>query len=887
MYFFCLITVTPAPDDKIRSSIFASRRSTINARSRDVKLPSVLYNRHRRITNRWKSYEECEKKCREISNEDYCRMNCNRSMKFLRNESSDSMTVSESSIPSEQSTHDSNLILPSNADEFLDTEESVHGIFIVDPNNVNNNRNSSNYSNQTKEISSMMINNINEKIDAAKKNNRKEKNSIEISTIATASSISKINRRKYTRTSLLPTNQTRPTVYRGRVRYSPSSLKTLEESEDPYLHLSQKLESTSRIPEMRKTINNKRTSSYQSTTPSKSKEEELEIMEISVAKKSSTEKSKFWKARSVIGINNYMRRFSPHLNVLSTVPRGFENTTASAKSVKYEIVREETKTSQSTIVSSTSTTEASVSTTEGDKITKNISLKANSSNYHRASPTKTIYRPAHMSLIINVPDDASPVFYNDNRSYQQSDGEFESIPPPRDTFEYTTTSYDDKTSSRDFVSVIPDINHLFENITTMTPINSVTVQSEIPVASTTKSLSSSTNSVATESYTPGKTTKKIYTTIPRRKSLTTTLSATQNIISSTISSFLNNVSSKRDKINIQAETDVITKKTPSLLPTIAIITTSTTKSPQTTISYTTISKIESKTSVPTSIEVVAPPSMTPVTTSNRPITIYEAISTTSKTHTNEVFVEAQQTNTSTYVFGILGLLPLIVILLYVIKQYMYKREHKDGDIETYGNDIQPISPVVTLNHSEDGTCSEGDESIISESDFNRNKLRFKSLLGEGNFGQVWKAEIDDLPGFIGTTKIVAVKTERINNGQGGLKAECEIMRKLGSHSNVVTLLAACTERGMRLFKVANFFFLYVFKHYFFFYSLIRTAFANYGICHEGKIIIVAEDCSWCFKRFTSQYAQSSTCYATFTETINWFRARHCERNGIHIREKSN
>lgn len=57
------------------------------------------------------------------------------------------------------------------------------------------------------------------------------------------------------------------------------------------------------------------------------------------------------------------------------------------------------------------------------------------------------------------------------------------------------------------------------------------------------------------------------------------------------------------------------------------------------------------------------------------------------------------------------------------------------------------------------------------------------------------AEADNLIGHMGATRIVAVKTERVDNGQGGLKAECEIMRKLGVHSNVVTLLGACVEQG--------------------------------------------------------------------------------------------
>lgn len=133
-------------------------------------------------------------------------------------------------------------------------------------------------------------------------------------------------------------------------------------------------------------------------------------------------------------------------------------------------------------------------------------------------------------------------------------------------------------------------------------------------------------------------------------------------------------------------------------------------------------------------------------------------------------------------------------MAYVTKQYFIKK-HKEDDT---GNDIQPISPVVTFDHSDDGTCSDGEESVITESGLNRNKLRFKSLLGEGNFGQVWKAEIDDLPGFTGI-KIVAVKTIKLlNKSTGGLKAECEIMRKLGTHPNVVKLIAACTSKGEKV-----------------------------------------------------------------------------------------
>uniref|UniRef100_A0A182JE06 Uncharacterized protein n=1 Tax=Anopheles atroparvus TaxID=41427 RepID=A0A182JE06_ANOAO len=167
-------------------------------------------------------------------------------------------------------------------------------------------------------------------------------------------------------------------------------------------------------------------------------------------------------------------------------------------------------------------------------------------------------------------------------------------------------------------------------------------------------------------------------------------------------------------------------------------------------------------------------------------------------HNSDVVIEMRKMNTATFVLAGLGMLPIVIIVLYVIKATVFNRENKvSHDLERYIPDGQPpISPVVRLEQSD--TSSATDESIMTEHDFNRGNLRFKSLLGEGNFGQVWKAEADDLAGHLGTTRIVAVKTERSDNGHGDLKAEAEIMRKLGSHPNVVTLLGACLEQDPQL-----------------------------------------------------------------------------------------
>jgi len=64
--------------------------------------------------------------------------------------------------------------------------------------------------------------------------------------------------------------------------------------------------------------------------------------------------------------------------------------------------------------------------------------------------------------------------------------------------------------------------------------------------------------------------------------------------------------------------------------------------------------------------------------------------------------------------------------------------------------------------------------------------------------QVWKAEADDLTGHQGTTRLVAVKTVKegaSDREKEDLDRELEIMKQLGSHPNVVTLLGCCTEEG--------------------------------------------------------------------------------------------
>lgn len=82
-------------------------------------------------------------------------------------------------------------------------------------------------------------------------------------------------------------------------------------------------------------------------------------------------------------------------------------------------------------------------------------------------------------------------------------------------------------------------------------------------------------------------------------------------------------------------------------------------------------------------------------------------------------------------------------------------------------------------------------------EFTRSRLRLQTLIGEGNFGQVWKAEAEDICGCQGTL-LVAVKT--VKDGAAAkekqeLLREMKIMQQVGPHPNVVALLGCCTEQG--------------------------------------------------------------------------------------------
>lgn len=82
-------------------------------------------------------------------------------------------------------------------------------------------------------------------------------------------------------------------------------------------------------------------------------------------------------------------------------------------------------------------------------------------------------------------------------------------------------------------------------------------------------------------------------------------------------------------------------------------------------------------------------------------------------------------------------------------------------------------------------------------EFPRKNLRFTNiLLGEGNFGQVWKCEALDLTGEQ-KSEVVAVKMLKQNHTEKekrDLMSELQIMKLLDPHPNIVSLLGCCSDK---------------------------------------------------------------------------------------------
>ncbi|XP_061710912.1 tyrosine kinase receptor Cad96Ca-like isoform X2 [Cydia pomonella] len=128
----------------------------------------------------------------------------------------------------------------------------------------------------------------------------------------------------------------------------------------------------------------------------------------------------------------------------------------------------------------------------------------------------------------------------------------------------------------------------------------------------------------------------------------------------------------------------------------------------------------------------------------------------------------------------IGGLVLIVVAVII---FVWKRNHGQKE---------PSKKEDML--SEETTITKDEPS--DEWEFPRHRLRIFNIVGEGAFGQVWRAQAIDIDGKKGE-QTVAVKTLKENASEKektDLVQELIVMKNLGTHPNVVRLIGCCTEK---------------------------------------------------------------------------------------------
>ncbi|XP_043208185.1 mucin-5AC-like [Amphibalanus amphitrite] len=165
--------------------------------------------------------------------------------------------------------------------------------------------------------------------------------------------------------------------------------------------------------------------------------------------------------------------------------------------------------------------------------------------------------------------------------------------------------------------------------------------------------------------------------------------------------------------------------------------------------------------------------------------------------------EVEEPGGPIYLVSLLFVVPVVAVLVWYLKKNhpdvqnllperlkaMMAQETSDNAQENfYPVEVDEVVGKPSTSHSHDTLARR------RRWEHPRETLRLQSVLGEGHFGQVWRAEVDNIGGHQGTL-LVAVKNAKESataKEHQDLLRELRIMQDLGSHPNVVTLLGCCT-----------------------------------------------------------------------------------------------
>ncbi|KAF2359863.1 Serine-threonine/tyrosine-protein kinase catalytic domain [Trinorchestia longiramus] len=179
---------------------------------------------------------------------------------------------------------------------------------------------------------------------------------------------------------------------------------------------------------------------------------------------------------------------------------------------------------------------------------------------------------------------------------------------------------------------------------------------------------------------------------------------------------------------------------------------------------------------------------------------------------------------SVYLVGMVGIFPLAGVAAYIVRRFLRGDSHKKALPESEerpdgftppthhhprAHSLLPPVPEMKLTTPLSSSLTSAMNSDANSNhnllnhqpsptpwEFNRSKLKLVSILGEGNFGVVWKAEARGFCDYAAGGVLVAVK--RVKDGASAkekqdLLRELSVMQLLGPHPNVVSLLGCCTQ----------------------------------------------------------------------------------------------
>jgi len=149
----------------------------------------------------------------------------------------------------------------------------------------------------------------------------------------------------------------------------------------------------------------------------------------------------------------------------------------------------------------------------------------------------------------------------------------------------------------------------------------------------------------------------------------------------------------------------------------------------------------------------------------------------------------------TVVGGIILMVMLIIIIIFVVRKNNYKKARKEV-VFTETNEIAFTNDIPTIYKSMSGTCDESsDEKVSSEKVSNvkgiiqYGELHNMKKIGEGEFGVVYQAKWRNSNVAVKQLKNAGLDSRKSEN----FFMECEFMRNLQPHPNVVIFFGICQE----------------------------------------------------------------------------------------------